>query len=27
LFHLVAVAASTLVFLFMLQDVVPFVRR
>jgi predicted membrane channel-forming protein YqfA (hemolysin III family) len=27
LFHLVVVVASTLVFLFMLQDVVPFVRR
>jgi predicted membrane channel-forming protein YqfA (hemolysin III family) len=26
-FHLVVVVASTLVFLFMLQDVVPFVRR
>ena len=27
LFHLVVVVASTLVFLFMLQDVVPFARR
>jgi hemolysin III len=27
LFHLVVVVASTLVFLFMLQDVVPFVRH